>query len=198
MSNGVLSIAAAPDFGSVVHSLKHQGEEWLDSTFPKAEPRSWWNPWHGGLGVGISGIGGFSRLQEPRSAAWTEQMDDHGNVWKGLRLTTSMEKQEANRGITINQHYLMLPGVPVLCVLISVTNESGMTLPHYSLSEDSYFKPSPIYSEGWMELPEEGNFLSGRSKPIWNPRGLSESVQLRVKTCCMWCIVILIRELCLT
>ncbi|MEK3864460.1 GNAT family N-acetyltransferase [Paenibacillus sp. FSL H7-0716] len=172
VSNGVLSIAAAPDFGSVVHSLKHQGEEWLDSTFPKAEPRSWWNPWHGGLGVGISGIGGFSRLQEPRSAAWTEQMDDHGNVWKGLRLTTSMEKQEANRGITINQHYLMLPGVPVLCVLISVTNESGMTLPHYSLSEDSYFKPSPIYSEGWMELPEEGNFPIGRVEAHLESKGL--------------------------
>lgn len=117
VSNGVLSIAATPDFGSVVHSLKHHGEEWLDSSYPEAAPRSWWNPWHGGLGVGISGIGGFSRLEEPRSAAWTEQMDVQGNVWKGLRITTSIEKQEKNRGIVVNQHYLMLPRRPcALCV----------------------------------------------------------------------------------
>ncbi|WP_019910282.1 GNAT family N-acetyltransferase [Paenibacillus sp. HW567] len=163
VSNGVLTIAAAPGFGSVVHSLKYQGEEWLNSSYPQAVPLSWWNPWHGGLGVGISGMGGFSQQEEPRSAAWVKQVDHYGNVWKGLRLTTSIEKQEANRGITINQHYLMLPGVPVLCVLYSVTNKSGMVLPGYSLAGDSYFKPSPVFSEGWMEFPEEGKFLLGKA-----------------------------------
>ncbi|WP_313640690.1 GNAT family N-acetyltransferase [Paenibacillus sp.] len=172
MSNGVLSIAAAPEFGSFVHSLKHKGEEWLDSSYPEAVPRSWWNPWHGGLGVEILGMGGFSRLQEPRNAASVERVDVHGNVWKGLRITTSIEKQEANRGITINQHYLMLPGVPVLCVLHSVTNESGLALPHYSLSEDSYFKPSPLLSEGWMEVPEEGKFLLGKAEAHLDSKGI--------------------------
>ncbi|WP_339320096.1 GNAT family N-acetyltransferase [Paenibacillus sp. FSL R10-2734] len=172
VSNGILSIAAAPEFGSFVHSLKHQGEEWLDSSYPVAVPRSWWNPWHGGLGVGIPGMGGFSRLLEPRTADFVERADVYGNVWKGLRITTSIEKQEANRGITINQHYLMLPGVPVLCVMHSVTNESGLTLPHYSLSEDSYFKPSAQLSEGWMEFPEEGKFLLGTVEAHFDSKGI--------------------------
>lgn len=172
VSNGVLSIAAAPDFGSVVHSLKYKGEEWLDSAYPQAEPRSWWNPWHGGLGVGIDGIGRFSRQQEPRTAAWSEQIDVHGNLWKGVRLTTSIEKGEANRGITINQHYLMLPGVPVLCVLYSLTNESGLSLPQYLLSEDCCFLPSPVFSEGWMELPQEGEFLLGKGEAQLETKGL--------------------------
>ncbi|MWV42205.1 GNAT family N-acetyltransferase [Paenibacillus sp. HJL G12] len=172
VSNGVLSIAAAPEFGSFVHSLKHQGEEWLDSSYPEAVPRSWWNPWHGGLGVGITGLGGFSRQQEPRAVTWAERIDIHGNVWKGLRITTSIEKQEANRGLTINQHYLMLPGVPVLSVLHSVTNESGMVLPQYSLSENSYFKPSPVFSEGWMEFPEEGKFPMGKVEAHLDSKGL--------------------------
>ncbi|KTD87391.1 GNAT family N-acetyltransferase [Paenibacillus etheri] len=172
VSNGVLSIAAAPDFGSVVHSLKHHGEEWLDSSYPEAAPRSWWNPWHGGLGVDISGIGGFSRLEEPRSAAWTEQKDVQGNVWRGLRITTSIEKQEKNRGIVVNQHYLMLPGVSVLCVLHSVTNDSGMTLPNYSLSEENYIKPSPVYAEGWMEFSKEGKFLLGTVETYLEAKGL--------------------------
>ncbi|WP_314589981.1 GNAT family N-acetyltransferase [Paenibacillus terrigena] len=172
VSNGVIFIAAAPAFGSCVHSLKHQGEEWLDSSYPEAVPRSWWNPWYGGLGVEIPGIGGFSRQQEPRTMAWMETRDDQGNVWKGLRITTSIEKQEANRGITINQHYLMLPGVPVLCVLHSATNRSGMVLPQFNLSDDNYFKPSPVYSEGWMELPNEGKFLLGQMEGNLESKGL--------------------------
>lgn len=172
VSNGVLSIAAAPDFGSVVHSLKHQDEEWLDSSYPEAVPRSWWNPWHGGLGVAIPGMSGFSRQQEPRNAAWAERMDVHGNVWKGLKMTTVIEKQEANRGITINQYYLMLPGVPVLCVLHSVTNDSGLVLPHYSLTDDNFFKPSPVFSEGWIEIPGEGKFLLGKLEGQIHSKGL--------------------------
>lgn len=162
VSNGVLSIAAAPGFGSVVHSLMYQGEEWLDSSYPEAAPRSWWNPWYGGLGVGIPGMNGFSRQQEHRSTAWTEQKDDHGNVWTGICMTTRIEKQEANRGITIQQRYLMLPGVPVLCSLHSVTNETGLTQVNYSLTEDHFFRPSPIFAEGWLEHPEQGRFSLGK------------------------------------
>jgi ribosomal protein S18 acetylase RimI-like enzyme len=162
VNNGILSIASAPGFGSVVHSLKHQGEEWLDTSYPEAAPRSWWNPWYGGLGVDIPGINGFSRQQEPRSVTWAERVDQHGNIWKGLRITTVIEKQEANRGITIEQHYLMLPGVPVLCTLHSVTNESGYVLPHYSLSDDNFFIPTPTFSEGWFELPGETKFVLGQ------------------------------------
>lgn len=172
VNNGIISIAAAPGFGSNVHSLKHQGEEWLDSSYPEAAPRSWWNPWFGGLGVGIPGINGFSRHQEPRAADWVEKTDGYGNVWKGLRITTSIEKQEANRGITVNQHYLMLPGVPVLCSLHSVNNNSGATLPHYWLLEDLFFQPSPVFSEAWLDLPEEGKYLLGKVEAGLESKGL--------------------------
>ncbi len=172
VSNDVLSLASAPGFGSVVHSLKYQGEEWLDSSYPEAVPHSWWNPWYGGLGVEIPGMSGFSRQQEPRSADWAERTDVHGNVWRGLRLTTSIEKQEANQGITINQHYLMLPGVPVLCILHSVTNGSGLVLPHYSLTANNFFKPSAAFSEGYMEIPGEGRFLLGKLEAHLNTKGL--------------------------
>lgn len=161
VSNGVLSLAAAPGFGSVVHSLKYQGEEWLDSTYPEAAPRSWWNPWYGGLGVGIPGMNGFSRQLEQRSAAWTERKDEYGNVWKGIQITTRIEKHEANRGITVQQHYLMLPGVPVLCEMHSVTNDSGLAL-DYSLAEEHFFKPSPVFADGWLEHPEQGRYPLGK------------------------------------
>ncbi|ASA22440.1 GNAT family N-acetyltransferase [Paenibacillus donghaensis] len=172
VNNGVLSIAAAPGFGSVVHSLKYQGEEWLDSSYPEPVPRSWWNPWYGGLGVSIPGISGFSRQQEPREAVWAERKDEHGNVWKGICMTTHIKKHEANRGITINQHYLMLPGVPVLCVLHSVTNGSGVMLSHFSLNDDNFFRPSPVFSEGVVEIPGEGQFLLGKLEAQLDSKGL--------------------------
>ncbi|WP_405153560.1 GNAT family N-acetyltransferase [Paenibacillus sp. FSL K6-0108] len=162
VNNGVLSIAVAPNFGSVVHSLKYQGEEWLDSSYPESAPRSWWNPWYGGLGVGIPGMNGFSRQSESRAASWTEQKDQSGNVWKGVRLTTRIEKHEMNRGITIHQHYLMLPGVPVLCTLLAVTNESGLMLTNYSLAEERFFQPSPVFAEGWIEQPGKDRFPLGK------------------------------------
>ncbi|MBT2289213.1 GNAT family N-acetyltransferase [Paenibacillus albidus] len=172
MDNGVLSIAAAPGFGSVVHSLKHRGEEWLDSSYPEPVPRSWWNPWHGGLGVDIPGISGFSRQQEPREAATVEHRDDQGNVWKGIRMTTRIQKHETYRGITVDQHYLMLPGVPVLCVLHSVTNESGALLQHYSLADYLFLQPSPVFSEGWIEIPGEGQYLHGKLEAELHSKGL--------------------------
>ncbi|KGP85114.1 MULTISPECIES: GNAT family N-acetyltransferase [unclassified Paenibacillus] len=170
VSNGVISMAAAPGFGSVVHSLKYQGEEWLDSTYPEAAPRSWWNPWYGGLGVGIPGMNGFSRQLEQRSAAWTERKDEFGNVWKGIQITTRIEKHEANRGITVQQHYLMLPGIPVLCEMHSVTNDSGLAL-DYSLAEEHFFKPSPVFADGWLEHPEQGRYPLGKVDAYLQSKG---------------------------
>ncbi|MGN7760539.1 N-acetyltransferase family protein [Paenibacillus sp. 22594] len=172
VSNGVLSIAADPGFGSVVHSLKHQGEEWLDSSYPVPVPRSWWNPWYGGLGVHIPGMNGFSRQQEPRHAAWAECTDDQGNVWTGMSLTTRIEQHKMYRGMSIKQFYLMLPGAPVLCMLHSVTNESGMMLPEYKLQESHFFRPSPSFNEGWIDVPGEGRFLTGNLEAELHAKGL--------------------------
>lgn len=170
--NGILRVASIPAFGSVVHSLKQHGEEWLDSSYPQAGPRSWWNPWHGGLGVEFSGMNGFSLQQEPRSASHASLTDACGNVWTGLKLTTRIEKQEANRGIAVHQHYLMLPGVPVLCMLHAVTNESGLFHPEYSLVNRNFFRPSPVFSEGWLEIPGKERFKLGITEAEIYPEGL--------------------------
>ncbi|GGH47301.1 hypothetical protein GCM10008014_10510 [Paenibacillus silvae] len=161
VNNGVISITADPAFCGVVHSLKVQGEEWLDSSYPEPAPRSWWNPWYGGMTVDIRGMNGFSRQLEETDISWSEQKDQFGNVWKGMQITTRIDKHEANRGMTIHQHYLMLPGVPVLCTLLSVTNQSGLTRANYALTEAQFFKPSDVYAEGWIEEPGQDRFPLG-------------------------------------
>lgn len=164
VSNGVLELASAPGFGNVIHSLKYQGEEWLDSSYPVPAPRSWWNPWCGGLGVSIPGLGGFTRQQEPRSVSRTKRTDAHGNVWEGLRLTVSIEKQDMHKGLAVNHEYLMLPGIPVVCMLHSVTNGTGLTLPRYSLTADGYFKTADVFEDGWIEYVKEGRFFQGQTE----------------------------------
>ncbi|WP_293199643.1 GNAT family N-acetyltransferase [Paenibacillus sp.] len=162
VNNGVLSISADPAFVGVVHSLQLQGEEWLDSSYPEPSPRSWWNPWYGGMFVDIPGMNGFSRQLEHTSISWSEQKDQFGNVWKGMRVTTCIDKHEANRGMTVHQHYLMLPGVPVLCTLLAVTNKSGHVRTNYTLTEGRFFKPSDRYTEGWIEQPNQDRFPLGK------------------------------------
>ncbi|WP_342552321.1 GNAT family N-acetyltransferase [Paenibacillus sp. FSL R7-0652] len=162
VNNGVLSITADPAFAGVIHSLKVQGEEWLDSSYPEPAPRSWWNPWYGGMTVDISGMNGFSRQLEQTSISWSEQEDQFGNVWKGMKTTICIDKHEANRGMTVQQHYLMLPGVPVLCTLVSVTNKSGLTRANYTITETRFFKPADAYTEGWIEQPNQDRFPLGK------------------------------------
>lgn len=163
VNNGVLSIAAAPGFGNVVHSLQYQGEEWLDSSYPQPIPHSWWNPWLGGLGIRLPGLSDYSIQQETIRVGWAEREDAYGNLWKGLQITTVIEKQEANRGLSAVQYYLMLPGVPVLCTLHAVTNETGLLQPHYWHQAHNYFKPSAVFSEAWVESPQEGRFILGKA-----------------------------------
>ncbi|MEO3944796.1 GNAT family N-acetyltransferase [Gorillibacterium sp. CAU 1737] len=173
LSNGVLSIAATPAFGNVIHSLKERGEEWLDTSFPKPAPKSWWNPWLGGLGLEIGGMNAFSLQEEPRSAAFAKLSDSFGNIWTGLRLTTRIEKQEANRGITVNQYHLMLPGAPVLCTVMSVTNETGLYHAGFGFNMRNFFLPSPVFDEAWVELPGHNRFEIGQVESELGLEGLA-------------------------
>ncbi|CAG7633608.1 GNAT family N-acetyltransferase [Paenibacillus allorhizosphaerae] len=124
-SNGPLAFEASPDFGTALHSLVYNGEQWLDSSFPEAGPRSWWNPWHGGISASVQGMSPLSQQEERRSAEFVSLTDSMGNMWSGVALHTHIEKHEKNRGIELSLFALLLPGAPVLCCTTRLTNRSG-------------------------------------------------------------------------
>ncbi|MDF2921159.1 MAG: hypothetical protein K0R57_73 [Paenibacillaceae bacterium] len=153
IANGMLTLTASPAFGSAAHSLIYNGREWLDTSYPAPGPRSWWNPWLGGLGLDIPGMSPFSLQQETRSGDFASLSDNKSNVWSGIRLTVKVEQHEANRGLTVDQYYLLLPGAPVLAKVNRITNRTGISHPLFKLTDRNFFLPGAALATGWMEVP---------------------------------------------
>lgn len=153
IANDKLTLSAAPAFGNAACSLIYNGREWLDTSYPAPGPRSWWNPWLGGLGLDVPGMSPFSLQQEPRSGSFISLSDNKGNVWSGIRLTMKVEQHEGNRGLTVDQFYLLLPGAPVLAKVNRITNRTGIGHPTFKLMDRSFFLPGAALATGWMEAP---------------------------------------------
>ncbi|MCL6458482.1 MAG: GNAT family N-acetyltransferase, partial [Gorillibacterium sp.] len=158
ISNEVLSLEAAPAFGNVAYSLKYKGQEWLDTSFPTPGPRSWCNPWHGGLGMDVQGMSSYSLQEEARSGDFASLNDSLGNDWSGIRLTTDIKQHEVNRGLKIEQYYLLLPGAPVLCKVNRIVNETGVSYPRFQLIDRNYFLQGESQSSEWMKIPGENRY----------------------------------------
>lgn len=161
-SNGPLAFEASPQFGAALHALSFNGEPWLDSSFPEAGPRSWWNPWHGGISATVQGMSPLSQQEERRSAEFVSLTDNHGNVWSGVALHTQIEKHEKNRGIELSLFALLLPGAPVLCCCTRLTNRSGMSYTSFRSTINSFIHPGRSLADGWMEASGEIRHRCGK------------------------------------
>ncbi|RNA69440.1 GNAT family N-acetyltransferase [Alteribacter keqinensis] len=126
VDNGVLSIKAAPDFYPGIYSLSYEGEEWLASSFPEPEPKSWWNPWIGGIRLELFGLSARSILKEKTNASFVSVEDEYKNEWNGVELTFSISDHPVFGGVTVRQYALMLPGVPVLCSMYEIKQETAV------------------------------------------------------------------------
>lgn len=162
--NGTLRIAADPTFGGVIHSLQYAGREWLDTSYPEPGPKSWWNPWYGGIGVELQDMSAFSMLEETRKADFAELTDSSGNKWAGIRITTPIKRHEKLKGLLVEQYYLLLPGTPVLCCTNRVVNRTGKPLIGYNCTTNGFMKPAESLFDGWIRGKGETVYRSGESR----------------------------------
>jgi ribosomal protein S18 acetylase RimI-like enzyme len=123
--NGVLSIRSAPKFAPSLFSCSYRGNQWLHTAFPKVGPLDWWNPWIGGLYTHPSGMEALPLLKERTGAELVEQRDVLGNLWAGIAVRLAFEKHEDYRGLEYLQHFLLLPGVPVLFSQVKIHQNTG-------------------------------------------------------------------------
>ncbi|UVI28437.1 GNAT family N-acetyltransferase [Paenibacillus spongiae] len=149
--NGRLRIKAAPDFYPTLYSLTSHGQEWLASSFPNRQPKSWWNPWAGGMGNQIAELSAFSLVKEERSASFVELVDNRQNVWQGIKLSYRVNKQEKYRGLTCHQYYLLLPGVPVLCHTVEIVQNTGTYFAGKNWSTDIFLQTGDAGEEVWLK-----------------------------------------------
>ncbi|MFF0828189.1 GNAT family N-acetyltransferase [Brevibacillus sp. NPDC003359] len=159
--NGRLRIKAAPDFAPTLYSLTSNGQEWLDSAFPERKPKSWWNPWTGGIGNYIEELSAFSLAKEERTASFVELVDNKQNTWQGIKVSYHVKKQEKYRGLTCHQYYLLLPGVPVLCHTVEIEQNTGTYFAGTELSTDIFLQPGTEDESLWLKtVGTNGEMLS--------------------------------------
>ncbi|MDF2682682.1 MAG: family N-acetyltransferase [Brevibacillus sp.] len=149
--NGPLRIKAAPDFYPTLYSLSNNGQEWLASSFPERQPKSWWNPWTGGIANHVAELSAFSLVKEERSASFVELVDNRQNVWQGIKLSYHVKKQDKYRGLTCHQYYLLLPGVPILCHTVEIVQNTGTYFADKGWSTDIFLHTGDADEKVWLK-----------------------------------------------
>lgn len=139
--NGLIVLKAAPAFSGKLHSMKFKGREWLDSSFPTPGPKSWWNPWAGGIGTKPFALQNISILQAPKTGTFTQIKDNRGNIWSGLRINIQERENDKLKGLEYNQYYLLLPGVPVMCHTVEVLQNTGRYFNYEAFGTECFFMP---------------------------------------------------------
>lgn len=164
VDNGCLSIKANADFYPGLYSLSVNGLEWLDTEYPERTAKSWWNPWAGGIKWSPEGITTFSLLKEKTTISQATICDRKGNTWRGISIHTKFEEHSQWKNVEYIQHYLMLPGIPVLSTFLQVINDGGKWLDGEKWLTDLFFggeklanltikSGSTVYRAGKQELP---------------------------------------------
>ncbi|WLR43393.1 GNAT family N-acetyltransferase [Bacillus carboniphilus] len=128
VSNGTMVLKASNEFYPCLFSLKKDGVEWFDHSFPLLTAKAWWNPWSGGLFSSFSDISFRSLQKESSRMSEAKVKDSWGNVWSGIKMTTSFEKNEHYKGLMVDQYFLLLSGVPVLAHMSRIHQHTGRFL----------------------------------------------------------------------
>ncbi|GED17684.1 GNAT family N-acetyltransferase [Aneurinibacillus migulanus] len=150
VDNGRIRIAAAAGYYPGLHSFTVDGREWLATGFPKYGPKSWWNPWIGGISDLLEGLGPLSVLKEECSASFVHLPDEKNNMWSGIKVSLNIQKHETYKGLTLNGYYLLLPGVPILAYFTEIRQETGMYLDGKQLMTEMFLHPGNGPDHGWL------------------------------------------------
>jgi hypothetical protein len=154
ISNGVMNIKASPEFSTGIFSLQFMDREWLDNSFPKAGPRSWYNPWFGGIQNLPEELveNGRSLLKEHIEVEFVEKVDALGNRWKGIKTSMCMAHNEDYKGLAVNQYFLMLPGVPVILNETELINNMGKYMNSNAIMNFAFFKIDEEIRHNWISV----------------------------------------------
>ncbi|MGN9161803.1 GNAT family N-acetyltransferase [Clostridium sulfidigenes] len=161
MSNGVMNIKACPKFTMGLFSLEYMGRQWLDSSFPEAGPKSWYNPWFGGIENIPKDMleNARSLAKETTEASLVERTDILGNTWMGIKTTMTMACSNDYNGLEINQYFLMLPGVPVLLNAVELVNNMDRYMVDEGFMNSAFLKLGDDIKKSWVSVKNHGNTI---------------------------------------
>ncbi|WP_087071273.1 GNAT family N-acetyltransferase [Paenibacillus bovis] len=140
--NGVLQFQVNTSFAPTLFSLQHHGVEWLDSSYPKPGPRSWLNPWFGGIHLQVRGLADANLQNEERQVDFVDVRDQFGNLWSGIRITIHIRHNLKFKGLSVEQYYVTQPGVPVLATFARIDQCTGTSLFPLAIQCFNFYKAS--------------------------------------------------------
>ncbi|WP_335871512.1 GNAT family N-acetyltransferase [Bacillus sp. 2205SS5-2] len=157
VDNGVLSFKASASYYPGIFSLIYNGKETLHHQFPQAGPKSWWNPWGGGIGYLLHKVSPYSMLKETTTINTVKKYDQFGHEWSGLCIETAFTEHEEMKGVVLRQYALTLPEVEVLVVYAEIHQYSGKTWVNEGVDLEAFFKPGENLSSCYASLPTKGD-----------------------------------------
>jgi len=152
VNNGKIEMKASEKFPNTLYSIKYNGFEWLENSYPEAGPFSWWNPWTGGIANSSSDLEQTNFMKEPFKVEYSEKKDNFGNVWKGLSLITGFKESEKYRGLEVRQNFLLLPGVELLSVNTELFNDTGKLLDGYRNITCAFLHLEEKFKSSWFKV----------------------------------------------
>ena len=156
LKNNHLEIKAVPEYAPGIASVSFKDNNWIESGFPVYEPRGAYNPWLGGVMFYNFGyIKPDSLIKEERKAEIVELEDNFKNVWKGIKSSLYIKNIKKFSGLTVNQYSMMIPGVPVICELIEIENNTGKYITDEIFSSDKWVKYGESQKSGSMIAKHE-------------------------------------------
>lgn len=154
IGNGVMDIKASSKFSTGIFSLQFMNREWLESSYPIAGPRTWFNPWFGGIQTlpEMMVFNGRSLLKEHIEVEFAEKIDGLGNTWKGIKTRMCIMHNEDYKGLEINQYFLMLPGIPVILHFTELINNMGKYMDNCEFMDSAFFKMNEEIKSNWTSV----------------------------------------------
>lgn len=160
VSNGLIRIKAAPAYGNGIYSLENKGLQWLNHSFPEASIKGWWNYWTGGFAYKPTDMAFASLYKEERYAKFVTIEDNHGNSWTGIKITLDITESEKYKGLQLDQYFLMVSGVPVLCTFAAIRQNTGKYLSEGSIANIMFMKAGEDLDKNSVHYQDhEGNHI---------------------------------------
>ncbi|MBN8235833.1 GNAT family N-acetyltransferase [Halobacillus kuroshimensis] len=158
VNNGGFTFHASASYYPGIYSLVYEGQEMFHHQYPEAGPKSWWNPWGGGLRFALPEVSAYSMMKEDTRISRADRTDSLGHTWSGLLLSTTLQEHESMRGLTLRQYVLTLPGVPILAVFAEIAPPVHRTFYEEKVNLETFLKPGKELDSCYLKLPGSGVF----------------------------------------
>jgi len=153
--NGELNFKIAPDFSPFVYSLNYKGKEWLDSSFPKKGPKSWWSPWAGGINIRPEKLKAASLFEEKSKIDFTKIKDKKGNLWQGIKSEVRIKNNDEYKNTILLHYYLTMPGLPLLCSVAQVKQNSKRYFNREKFVREFFLKLASDLKNSYFEVIDD-------------------------------------------